>query len=515
MPKLLDAKPQITLHLYKTIARKTVDGQSAVSARYEGKEDYIDLTPFLNDASAVRTSKSIREPAGTFSIVFADRPQNSLDGAFFAGALNALESIYGLVEPMDMIEIRMWNGVGRRPAKLPIKMRGFVTEVQRPQTMGQDGRPRRQVVINGHDYGKIWQMYQIIYLAAYAEGKALLTNFALAEMFGAKVVNAEKSSEFIRTMVDKVLNPFIKGFVPEHSPMPKELKTTDETILVKHGVVNNSYQNMPGSVYDIMKFHGDVGVWNELYTEDREDGVHVVYRPVPALHITKPEGAKTRLIQDDAVMPPVVPVPDSQIRSISTARTDANVANFYWVRNSRYDLIDDQQRQLASIPAGDSKVSIKDYPNAAKKYYGTRPMYAETQQGDDAISNMTSGQDAETQGKRSKQMEAWLDNRRRLMIEMNRDNVVFERGSANIKGGPMREDGSGECMKAGDYANFQTGRIEHLAYVVQIDDEFLPFQSYTTTLVIERGEGFITRARKEGGVDSPWLAEQATRMGVV
>lgn len=508
MPKLLDASPQVSVHLYKCISRKTVDGQTAVSARYEGKSEYIDLTPYLNDGSAVRTSKSVREPAGAFSITFADKPQTALSPVPGSGAI---ESVYGLVEPMDMIEIRMWNGVGPKPAKLPIKMRGFVSEVSRGQTMSEAGEPQRQVLVTGQDYGKIWQMFQVINLAAYAERQALLTNFGLWEMFGAEAKNTMPAAEFVRTMVEKVINPFIDRFVPKNSPMPRKLLTGD-SISVAHGVVNNSYQNMQGSIYDILKFHGDVGVWNELYVEDREDGVHVVYRPIPALKLTQGKNEKSRKIQDDAPEPTIVDVPDSRIQSLSAARTDANVANFYWVNNSRFDLIDDMQRKLASIPQDDGKVSIKEYPNSAVKYYATRPMYAETQQGDDQVANMGSGLDKEAQEKRSSQMESWIDKRRRLMVEMNRDNVVLERGSASIKGGPMRAEG-GETMKAGDYARFQAGRIEYLAYVYQIDDEFMPFNSYTTSLAYERGEGFVRRIEMEGGIASPWLAEQASRTG--
>lgn len=508
MAKLAQAHPQISLRLYKTISRKTVDGQSAVSARYQGKEEFIDLAPFLNDASSVRTSKSVREPSGAFSITFADRPHDSVQGAAASASLSALETVYGLVEPMDMIEIRMWGGVGSKPDKLPIKMRGFVSDVQRVQVMGQDGRPQRQVTISGQDYGKIWQMFQVIHLAAYAEGKALLTNFALWDLYGLKAVNTMPAADFVKSMVEKIVNPFISELMPENSQLPKKL-TAGDAVSVKHGVVNNSYQSMQGSIYDILKFHGDVGIWNELYVEDTEDAVNVVYRPVPALKLAKKEGdedAKSRKIQDDAPDPVVVDIPDSQIRSLTSARSDSSVANFFWVRNARYDLIDDQQRQLQSIPAGDSRVSLKDYPNAAIKYYGTRPMYAETQQGDDGVKNAGSGQDAATQTKRSKLMEAWIDKRRRLVIEMNQDNVVLERGSASIKGGLS--------IKAGNYAKFQTGNLEFLGYVVQVDDEFLPFQSYTTTLAYERGEGFVTRARMEGGAQSPWFAEMATRGGL-
>lgn len=512
MANLIAASPQISVHLYKTIERKTIDGQAGVSARYQAKEDFIDLTPFLNLGSAVRTSKSVREPAGAFSITFADRPQNSLGGMAAAVSLTSTESVYGLVEPMDLIEIRMWNGVGVKPEKLPIIMRGFVSDVSRSQGVGNDGRPMRQVVVTGQDYGKIWQTFQVIYLAAYASGQALLTNFALNELFGVSVVNTMESGAFVREMVQKVINPHIKGFMPENTLMPKEIQTGD-SISVKHGKVNNSFHNMQGSIYDILKFHGDVGVWNELYAEDREDGVHAVYRAIPALKISPPGGpVGERKIQDDAPDPIYCEVPDHDVQSVSVARTDSSVANFYWVNNSRFDLIDETQRKLASIPSDDGKVFTGEYPNTAVKYYGVRPMYAETQQGDDAIANMGSGLLKDEQEKRGTQMEAWIDRRRRLMIEMNRDNVVFERGTARIKGGPMRPDGK-EAMKAGDYARFKMGTVDWDAYVIQIEHEFAPFQSYTTSLTFERGEGFAVRTSMEGGVSSPWLAEQARRQG--
>lgn len=514
MPQLKDASPQISVKLYKTISRKTIDGQAAVSARYQGKDEFIDLTPFLNLGSAVRVHKSVREPAGAFSITFADRPQ--VDGAVSVlnlASLSSLESVYGLVEPMDMIEIRMWHGTGVRPEKLPIIMRGFVSEISRTQTMGDNGIPARQVIVSGQDYGKIWQTFQVIYLAAYANGKPLLTNFALNELFGIGVANAMEAGEFVRQMVQKIINPHIKGLMPENSPLPKELKTGD-SISVKHGKVNNSFHNQQGSIYDIMKFHGDVGIWNELYSEDREDGVHTVYRPIPALNINKPGGpVKDRKIQDDAPDPIYCEIPDGDVQSISTARTDENVANFYWVNNSRFDLIDDMSRKLAAIPKDDGKVSLHEYPNTAVKYYGVRPMYGETQQGDDAIEYMGSGLDKDGQEKRTSVMESWIDRRRRQMVEMNKDNVVFERGSARIKGGPMRPDGK-EAMKAGDYARFKMGRMTFDAYVFQVDHEFLPFQGFTTTLTFERGEGFAVRASMEGGVTSPWLYEQARRGGL-
>ena len=167
------------------------------------------------------------------------------------------------------------------------------------------------------------------------------------------------------------------------------------------------------------------------------------------------------------------------------------------------------QRKLASIPKDDGRVSLKEYPNSAVKYYGIRLMPSQTQQGDERIANMGSAHKKAPQEERSKLQEAWIDKRRRLMMEMNKDNVVFERGTAVVKGGPMRADGS--LMKAGDYALFLFGRLEYEAYVVQIEHNFQPMQAYTTNLIFERGTGFVKRVQLNGGIESPWLAEQASQ----
>lgn len=510
MTTFQDVSPRCTVWLFKTIDRHTIDGQTAVSTRYGGKDPYIDLTPFLGDGSSVHTSKNVREPAGGFQISFTDQAQKDWISNFLPPGFQAVESIYGLVEPMDVIEIRMWGGRGPHPSPLPIVMRGFVSEISRGQTMTSEGKPQRTVTISGQDYGKIWQTYQILYLPAYAQGKPLLTNFALYEMFGVGVTTAMKSGEYVRTMVEKIINPHLAEMLPDTLPsdIPKKIQT-GESISVKHGVVNMSMQNQQGSLYDIMKFHGDVGVWNELYTEDRNDGVHCVYRAIPALHLTAPKG-KSRKIQDDAPDPVYCRIADFDIEALSNRRSDYNVSNFYWVNNSRFDLIDDFSRKLFGINDQQSTVSLKEYPNTAVKFYGVRPMYASTQQGEDTIRNMGSGQPTGEQDTRSGKQEEWINYRRRTMMEMNRDNVVLEHGSATVKGGPMRPDGE-EMMKAGDYARFSIGRITWDAYVVAVDHEFIPYMGYTTRLTYERGEGFAQRTAMESDSSSPYLAEQSSR----
>lgn len=498
--KLIDASPQITVRLFKTIQRATIAGGQPVSERYAGKHAYIDLTPFLGEGSSVRTSKSVKEPAGAFSITFMDK--------FEIGAGREMETVYGLVEPMDVVEIRMWGGVGVATDKpnLPIVMRGFVSDVSRSQMLGSDGRPQRGVTITGQDYGKLWQVYQIVYLPAYTEGKPLLTNFELFELFGMGVVNSMGAGEFVSKMVDQVINPYIAGFMPDtlDGGIPRQLDVTS-SIYVQHGMVNMSQQQWQGSIYDILRQHSDTGVWNELYIEDSEDGVSVVYRPIPAMEL----GTES-LIMDDAPAPTYCSVTDGYIESIVSARSDSGVANFYWVNTPQFGLVSDMSRKFFGLTDGNDTVYIKDYQNSAVQYYGVRPMYADTQLGNDGVDNMGSGLQQDAQDGRDGQMMDWVTTRRTQMLNMNKDNVVFESGTARVKGGVMRPNGY-ELMRAGDYAVFQTGQIKWRAYVTQIEHEFIPYQGYTQTLTFERGEGFSERSKMNG---SPYLAELATRQEV-
>lgn len=494
MPRINTHNPKIQVQLFKTVSR-SMSGDMPVSQRYSGKQEMIDLAPFLGDGSSVRLSKSLRDPAGGFSITIPDRPDSS---GF------ALESVAGLVEPQDVIVFRMSHHAVAVP---PVVMRGFVSSIRRTQTMGANGTPQRSVVITGQDYGKIWQMLQILLLPEMQTGKSLLSNFRLFDMFGINRQNAMSAPDFIREVIEKVVNRHLKEMLPERFGAPTQI-TPD--MQVSHGTVSANIDIMDGrTVYDLMKLHGDVGVWNELFTEDRQDGVYAVYRPTPALHVVAPEGSEARLIQEDAPEPVYVEIPDSDIVSLSTERSDANVANFYWVRGARAELRDEiyRKQQTTNI---EQNVSLSEYENTAVKYYGPRAMYADTQQSGDAVMNHSSGQPKSEQEKRVIEVKDWIDNRRKIMLEMNKDNVILESGSVRIKGGAMRPGGI-EPMKAGDYARIRQGQFTADYYVTAIEHEFLPYQGYFSTLRLERGEGFVNRIRLGVGRQSPWLVEQMTR----
>lgn len=508
------ASPEIQILLYKTISRESFSAMAPASVRYKGKTPIIDITDYLGEGSAVNVRKSIREPAGTFSISFVDRPQSSI--TYYENDKEnelSIETIYALVEPMDMVEIRMWGGLGKRPEKLPVKMRGFVSDIARNQTMGSEGTPVRNVSITGHDYGKIWQMYQILYLPAYVAGVPLLSNFEFSELFGTDVENTIPARVFVSRVIDKIINPFMSGFIPDETDMPKSIGHRDY-ITVPNGVMNNAYQNEQGNVYDLLKRFGDVGIWNELFILDFNQSVECVYRVAPALALSAGD-EQSLMIQEGALLPPIINILDESITNISAKRTDAGVANFFWVNNQRFDLINETYRKLFGLSASDQSIYSTSHQNNDPKLYGVRPLYGDSAQaGNDSV-NLNSGVTESELDSYGNQFADWINIRRVAMAALNMDNSVFETGSLEIKGGPEREpdeNGNIEAMKAGDYIRFTMGNLSSIAYITDISDQFLPYVSYKTTLTYERGNNFATRGGLESAKESPYLYENSTRI---
>lgn len=501
-------QPDARVTLYKTVKRSTLNGQTVVSDRFQGLDRQIDLTPYLSEQAGLRTSKSVNEPAGGFSITLADKPYKG-QGAF--------ETLAGIIEPMDFVEIRLRhdppdligniiNGAATDPTRPPIIMRGFVSEVTRTETMGPDGRPQQVVIIGGQDYGKLWQQLQILYFPNYVIGEDLLTNFKLFEQFGEGFTTTQTSAEFVTDVVQKILNPYIAGIFP-NSPQNKNEVTIPNAILfdiqVKHGTSSvTGPQNQEGSIYNLLRTYSDVGIWNELYLEDREDGVYCVFRPNPSKDIGG-SPIYTQVYSDsDYKSPPTIDLPDYDILSMSLSRSDANVANFYWVRAPRFDFVSDVFRQLWAIQADaeDQAVDQSTYTNSAMDLYGTRVMYAQTEQGADDVKSFNSGLSQNNDKKRADNIVSWLKARRVFMALQNRDNVLLERGSMRVRGN--------ENIRPGNFIRLHRGAFTAEYYVTQVDHDYVPFMGFFSTLTLDRGMGFVERVKRGGGAASPYLAER-------
>ncbi|MDT8452311.1 MAG: hypothetical protein RQ936_06150, partial [Gammaproteobacteria bacterium] len=146
-------QPKVEITLIKVVQRDRKRTKVAT-----GPQSVIDLTPMLSEGSVVRFSRGVSQPAGVFSVDFPDRAM-----------AQSGDSLYSMIEPMDMIEIRM----AREPhlyATLPVVFRGFVSSIKRSQKIGGDGKPLRRVAVSGRDWGGLMQAIQVFYKKDYAVG---------------------------------------------------------------------------------------------------------------------------------------------------------------------------------------------------------------------------------------------------------------------------------------------------------------------------------------------------------
>lgn len=476
-------QPDLQVLLHKTVGRKPKGQRFATSERFRGSTDnrVIDLAPWIGEAGSLSVSKGVSEPAGGFTLVLADR-QFENAGTF--------DSIYGIIEPMDMVEIRMRHGAPDKAGVVPIVMRGFISDIRRSEAMGGDGRPVRTVTLSGQDFGKIWQIIQINYFVGYLLGQAFITDFKLFEQFGTLYKTTMSPAEFVGDVVDKVLNAYIADMLPGSATMPRAIK---KDITVSGGTVSPGIQAQQGSIYELLRTFGDVGPWNELFIEDREDGVYCVYRPNPFKDLSTDQWIQA----ETKGSPPVyVDIDAVDIMAISVSRSDANVGNFYWVDSARFYLISGAYSIQATTSANDPTVVLKDYPNSDSRLYGIRLMRVATQQGGDDMDTHNSGGKADAVAKLEKSAVGWMDGRRRVLVESNRDNVVMERGSIRMRGN--------QDVRAGRYLRVRRGGVESTYYVTQVDHEFVPFTGFFTTATVERGDGFVRRIARGG---SPYLDE--------
>ena len=233
------------------------------------------------------------------------------------------DSAYALIEPMDMIEIRM----ARNPSlyaggKLPIKMRGFVSSISRVETIGDDGSPARQVVITGQNFGKLWQINSIFWQIAYSQDLPLLTLWRVNAITGMDVA-FESASVYMQDFVNKVMNPKIAQMAAFAN---RQVLPFTTNCTVNQGQVTPPAMTTlsEGNYWSILTTFMD-SPWNELFIQDIESGPQLVFRPTPYKDLNG------IFIMPGAVDPGTVAIDISDVTSISVARSDDNVANYFWV----------------------------------------------------------------------------------------------------------------------------------------------------------------------------------------
>src|SRR6202012_3288212 len=147
---------------------------------------------WLGEGSVVQVQKSVRGDGGAFSIDFVDEFMSGID-----------DTLATLIEPMDMFEIRFagdaYKYAGATGQQLPIQMRGFVSKINRTQSMSADGKPRRTISVVGHDYHKILHLIQIFNMPGTPAVANLISSFPLFSQYGPDF-NVKTSTAFVQSV---------------------------------------------------------------------------------------------------------------------------------------------------------------------------------------------------------------------------------------------------------------------------------------------------------------------------
>lgn len=462
-------RPRVSIVLVKNIAIG-----SDLSARVANRRS-IDLTYFLGETGSIEIATSLYSPMGSFVITLPDKIDS------FGG-----DSLYGLVEPMDYVEIRLTHKeVVATP--MPIMMRGFVKSITRSESMGPEGKPLRFVVISGNNFGVIFNNFQILSLEKAGSGD--LVAYDVARMLIALGINDKVSlpaNEFVTQVVDKLINPYLEKI--ESSPIKKI--DVDSTV-TKCGVFLTAVDPNDQSIWNVITRESDLH-FNELYLEDREEGVFVVNRPVPWKDL---DGKYIQQFEQQ-VNAESVEIDIKDVIKLETTRTDQDLANIYLVL-PRMLMLDLHTIIAITYDAQNQNLVIKDHANCDPTLYGPRLNTIETRQVPLSYVTPPTKQKEDVVNQNGNRVIEFIKERQRIFKELNWDNVVFEVGNMTVRGN--------EDIKIGKYINLTRGKFNEEFYCYAVEHRFTPFsEEYVTTIYFIRGTGFIQRVKIE---DSPYLYE--------
>jgi hypothetical protein len=459
--------PRIKVTLFKLI-----DRTGGVASDYVAANKVIDLTPYLGDGGAVRTSKGRNDDAGGFSIMIQDQVVHGFQ-----------DSLYALAEPMDMVEIRASRApTAGAPALL---MRGFVTGVRRVESMGADG-PERMVVIQGQDFGKLWSNLRVIFaLATTLDDVPYLDQFRLQAALG---ISAEvlPVGDFMAQLIG-VVNKMIEQINAFSAPSIVSLFAPAIAGNMPGQVIPQSVATFQGTLWSVAAMMAD-RPWNELFILDDESAPRVVFRPVPFRDL-----AGGQLIMDGAADPGTIEISAKHVVAIDVGRSDASVANFFYVQPGRATL--DSSGWVGVGRLQDGNQQDFKYGNNSPTLFGVREMSIASQ----LVPTDVSAAPDPTSTADNDPYLTWNVLRAEQLKKLNRDNGAFEQGTLTVQGS--------ELFQIGKYLRLTRGQMISTGYIDRVDHTIVPLQTWTTTLSLIRGDGFT---RRNAAPISPYWTEGRT-----
>ncbi len=458
---------------YSLTLKKLVHRTASYAGAASAPQQAIDLTKYLSENDTIRTVKSLDQPGGGFTITIADQLSTEVQ-----------DTIYALIEPMDLIEIR----ATRNPQKffhdtLPLLMRGYVSTIQRTETIGDDGTPQRQVIIRGIDSGKIWQINQVLFQFLQASQKPFLDGFGLLASIGLDGTPLP-AGDYMQKLVDYVNTKTqqLAGFGKQMLPDFKLISTVNDGQAWIQSIAAKN-----GPIWDYVEAYAD-RPWNEVFILDEETQPILYFRPAPYKDLTG------KFILTDAADPGTVEVAAVEVIALDVIRSDAKVFNFFWCPPG--DSTIDTGGFLTAAALANATPVETDYANDSPTLYGERilevAMHLSPTTGSVPVMMMPPSERSVAQNA----YLYWYLKRADDLRKMNRDNSVLEEGSATLNG---RED-----LQIGKYLSITRGSVTSTSYMTQVAHTIAPLHSWVTGVAFKRGMGFYNRDKSD---DFSWFAE--------
>ena len=493
-------RPGFSILVFKAITR--ADGGQPSRLQGDENAEPWDITPHLGDGSEINVSKSVSSPMGSFVITVPDQPYKVQSGVG--------DTLYGLLEPMDEIEIRLARSREDYPdGKLPLLMRGFIRTIRRSEAMSSDGKPQRTTIIQGNDYGFLFEITQLPPLPFLNYGLNL-TMFTAWESF-MLIGDQQKPrpvGEFFQMILEHMVNKQAEAMKARFTIELDEAAYRDEKKETVVGQVSIPTQDqLTGPIWNTLISYADTP-WNELFLDDPEttgdDPPRLRFRPAPYRTWIKGdkilEQGETIPQMDQVAEYETVEITVAEVVRLDASRSEQDVNNIYWVPSNAHKVFqankEMQDAASGSLP-GFLMLDGDDYPNSDPDLYCYRLMERESKLLNMELKIGPNGMPKEDyKDQFFDKLPNWTLGRRKGLVECNCDNVLLEEGSMIVKGN--------ERIRAGKYISLLRGNFGAEYYAQTVTHRFAPYRQYTTTVQFIRGTGFIERVRLD---TSPWLQE--------
>lgn len=422
-----------------------------------------DVTRHLGDQSNVIIHKNLYAPTGEARILFPDMPTEGRD------------SLYGVLNVMASIEIRL-RRVGPDAGGMWVTvLRGFVRSIGRDEQVAGDGRVHRSVVVVAHDTGAAFVMEQLHPFITYQnKGVPLPAPFSWLREY-----QLTPKPFPVAQFVWDIARESTKGILGCAGWSFNPVLSVEKGTALAHQALSTD-----GPVWELLARYAD-RPWNELFVREGPDQPEFVFRPTP-----------WRDIQDtplpDAVPGPFWPVAIRDVISLAAHRDDAELVNHAWVQSPPAIAAANVQTILNSSGVLNAET---------RECFGDRIQIAATYLGPSDEDGLPSFPlPLEQQKAANLAWSRWILERLEWLKLAGSDIHQFERGQITIKGNPY--------PRVGDYFTLSRGAFEWDGYIVAITNDYAPYRRYQTTIEYIRGNQWVRRKN----VSNPWDRERQVQL---